>query len=1215
MLEGEGPEQHEGATPEAPAATQRDERLTVVGIGASAGGLPALQAFFSALPPDSGLAFVVVTHMDPQRESMLPDLLQKKTEMRVRQVHDQTLIEKDNVYVIAPGRRIRVTDSHLDTEPYDAPRGQRMPIDYFFRSLGEKHHQAVAVVLSGGGADGAAGVKTIKEDGGLLLVQDPEEAQHDSMPRAVIATGLADLVLPAGELAEKLAAFYRARPRVAPHADELSDGELDTLQRILTQVQLHTGYDFSQYKRTTLLRRIQRRMQLGGELSLEAYLRRLRNNAPEARALFNDLLVGVTNFFRDHAAWEILADKVIPRLFEGKGQGDSVRVWSIGCATGEEAYSLAILLLEHAEQLEGLPSRRPGIQVFASDLDNQSLTKAREGVYAEAIEADVSHQRLDRWFVKQGHYYRVRQELRDLVLFSNHSVLRDPPFARLDLVSCRNLLIYLNRDLQEDVFRTFHYAVQGEGYLFLGSAESAEMMHGLFQPVDKHHRIYHARPTPGERPIMPALPLRLAAERRHRAALEHTAPPSLLVNEQYQIVHLSESVGRYLLHPRGAPTSDVLKLVRPELQLELRSALAQAFEQMRAVLSGPVAVQFNGAPRPVMLAVRPRRTEEASLALVFFLEDESGEGWPHLEQAVVGDGDGIGPQNAVVQQLEMDNQRLRERLRATTEEYETSHEELKAANEELQSINEEYRSTTEELETSKEELQSVNEELQTVNSELKNKLQEVSRAHSDLENLMAATNIATLFLDRDLRIQRYTESTAELFNIMPGDHGRPLEHLTNRLNYDQLTADASRVLSHLTAIEREVQNRDGGWFLIQLRPYITVDDRIDGVVVSFVDISEMKQTEVALRTEKEFSEKIVGSIREGLLVLQPDLTVEFANEAFFNMFQVEPQQTIGAYIYDLGNGQWNLPELRTLLEEILPRENVFNGFRVAHTFEEVGHRVMLLNARRLDHVDRILLAIEDISHHESYERELLALNESLERRVVQRTEQVQQLASRLAMAEQSERARVAQMLHDDLQQQLYGIQLQMAFVREQAADMAGGQELLQEVDGAEGALQKAITAARHLSVELSPPILQGEGLADAIGWLASEMQERYRLRVHVDGNGSFEVDDLGRRVLLFHAVRELLFNCVKHAEVTEATVRLRNEEDAELGRVYRIDVEDDGVGFEAQKALDSGPTAAHRGLHDIRERLRFINGRLELRSQPGKGTRATIIAPPHEPST
>ncbi|MDT8307021.1 MAG: chemotaxis protein CheB [Anaerolineae bacterium] len=1364
-------------TPEAQPAGKEvaSKPLTVVGIGASAGGLAALQGFFDALPADTGMAFAVVTHMDPEKESLLPELLQRHTAMPVQEVGDLVPIEPNHVYVMPPGQRILVTDTHLDVEAFEEPRGQRMPIDHFFRTLASVHREGVAIVLSGGGTDGAVGVKAVKEEGGLLMVQHPDEAEHDSMPRAAIATGLADVVLPVAQLAQKLAAYRRNGARVPRDPQALTDEDLETVYRILTQVQVHTGHDFSQYKRSTILRRIQRRMQLHSFSTLDAYLDSLRHEPTESFALFNDLLIGVTNFFRDQEAWQTLAEMVIPRLFEGKSADEAVRVWSIGCATGEEAFSLGMLLLEHSATLELPRAVRPTVQVFASDLDEGALHKARDGVYPEAIEADVSPERLARFFVKEGHYYRVKQELRDIVLFSNHNVLRDPPFSRLDLISCRNLLIYLNRDLQENVFQIFHYALNPEHFLFLGSSESAEMVHGLFRTTDKSHRIYQARPWRGEYPRIPSLPLTVrlgsqqsrlsgTAARRypvgdgaaattgllHHTLLEESAPPSILVDDQHHVLHISETAGRYLLHPRGVVTDDLLKLVRPELQYELRTALLQVFTQDKSVLTPSIYVPLDGAAQRVILAVYPtsgeRSAEEGEngdstaekLALVFFLEDTSSaaagiDEADSLAPASAGEqSPPAGQRDALLSQLETEVQRLRERLQSTTEEYESSNEELKAANEELQSINEEYRSTTEELETSKEELQSVNEELQTVNAELKNKLEEIARANSDLENLIVSTDIATLFLDRELRIERYTPTTSELFNIMPGDRGRPIGHLTNRLHYDDLAEDAARVLQSLVPIEREVQDLGGRWLLARLRPYRSADNRIDGVVLTFVDITVLKSAEEALRREKEFSEKIVHTVREGMLALRPDLTVEFANEPFFEMFSVDRRETIGRLIYGVGNGQWDFPELRSLLEERLPQTNIVNDYRLEHVFEPIGRRVLLLNVRRMDEIERVLLAIEDITEREQYEEdlrqsearyrtlfesmdqgfcvievlfddgeavdyrfletnpafegqtglrnavgkqmrhleprhekhwfetygrialtgkperftnqakrlgnrwydvfafrigqpdehkvavlfnditkrkraeeELRQLNELLEERVEQRTKQVRELAGQLSMAEREERARIAQVLHDDLQQQLYSLQIQLEFLRAASNNEA----LLEEIAGLEQFLTAAMSTARQLSVDLSPPILEGEGLVEALKWLRAQMQERYQLHVRLDTKGSLPRPPSDLRVLLFQMVRELLFNVVKHAQVAEAQVTAQVVDDPEIGKAYRIDVVDKGVGIDPQLLAQPDTSSTGRGLLHMRERLRFIDGRLKLAALPGGGTRVTVLAP------
>ena len=620
--------------PEAKAPTEptnRPQPFTVVGIGASAGGLGALRDFFDALAPDTGMAFVVVTHLHPEHESYMAELLQKNTTMPTTQVVKKTEVLPNHVYVIPPNRSIIMENTHLDTAEFDEPHGRRTPIDHFFRSLAQGHSESVAVILSGGGTDGAVGVKDIKEQGGLIMVQDPSDAEYESMPRAAIDTGLADVVLPAAQLAKKLTEYIRHRPQLPHDAGQLTEQEAETLQRILAQIHARTGQDLNQYKRSTVLRRVERRMQLNGFLTLEPYLNFLRHNTNEVRAMFNDILIGVTNFFRDRESWAALEKKVIPALFEKKKQNDEIRVWSIGCATGEEAYSLAILLFEHADKLDF----RPQIHLFASDLDERSIMQAREGVYPAVIEADVSAARLERFFTREGEYYRINREIRDSVLFATHNLLRDPPFSRQDLLACRNVLIYLDRSVQDRVFDIFHYALHPEGYLFLGSSESAEYLPELFSLVDKQHRIYRAKSWVGEKPHIPIAPLTLkqrsrstrpdsvsylqmsqfleeapAVEERHRRALESYGPPSVLINEDYVILHVSETAGRFLLHPKGRITGDLLKLVRPELQLELRSTIFHAFEKAQATFSRPVAVQFNGQPHRVIIAVRPRLASE-----------------------------------------------------------------------------------------------------------------------------------------------------------------------------------------------------------------------------------------------------------------------------------------------------------------------------------------------------------------------------------------------------------------------------------------------------------------------------------------------------------------------------------------------------------------------------------------------------------------------------
>ena len=1205
-----------------------------MGIGASAGGLKALQSFFDALPADTGMAYVVITHLHPAYESHLPEILQSHTRMPVTQVIRQVDVERDHVYVIPPNRRMVMADSKLDVAEFNEPRGHRTPIDLFFRSLASSHPDAAAIVLSGSGTDGAVGIKAVKESGGLLMVQHPEEAEYDSMPRAAIATGLADVVLPAAQLAEKLVHYTRNQPQLPHNENELSTEEMETVQRILAQVHARTGHDFSQYKSSTILRRIERRMQLNGFTTLEAYLGYLRLNIPEATAMFNDILIGVTNFFRDVDAWQTLSEKVIPKLFEAKDIGNTIRAWTIGCATGEEAYTLAILFFEQAAKMD----IRPKIQIFASDLDENSILLAREGLYPSAIEADVSPERLERFFTREDDHYRVTRELRDAVLFTNHNVLRDPPFSRQDVISCRNLLIYLQRPLQDNVFNIFHYALRPGGYLFLGNSESAEGLHEMFKVIDKSYRIYQAKPWTTQRPHVPSIPLTIrrtersghhaselpyniaqytdepaALDEKHRKAIETYGPPSILIDENYAILHISETAGRYLFQPKGPITSDVIKLVRPELQLELRTALFQAFEKKKAAFSKPVSVQFNGHPQQVILSVRPRMESleqgrgSVKQALVIFLEDEFDEQAEHVIAAEATEVD-ERHSNTLVARLEGEIVRLREQLQITIEEYESSNEEMKAANEELQSINEEYRSATEELETSKEELQSINEELQTVNNEMKGKLDEISRGKDELQNLLGAMEIPTLFLDKELTIQRYTPSMQELFNIRPVDHNRPITHLTHRLLYKEFTEDAEQVIRSLMPVEREVQAEHGQWYMVRQRPYRTAENRIEGLVITFVDITKLKAAEQA---QREMAAKLEERVRIRTRELDDtNRRLSQARDLFSRLFHVNPIPTSisrledgtfidvnEAYLDFCGLTRQDIidhtseelklpldPEIRPGLVTRVQKEGVIRNLQLDIILPTGEPKTILTSLQNLNFggIDALIVAFSDITERVRTERE------------------VRTVASNMTSAEQAERTRIARILHDDLQQNIFAVKMQLSILRDSMEK--NGETSRVDLAQLDKWLADAIATTRQLSVDLSPPILQGEGLTEAVIWLGVQMKEQYDLDVSVHANGVHAVFDEDVRLLVFQTVRELLFNVVKHSETTKATVTFEQLDDE-----VNITVSDGGKGFETEKVLENWK--ARHGLLRMRDRLFLLGCNLKIQSTPNEGTRVTIEAP------
>jgi two-component system, chemotaxis family, CheB/CheR fusion protein len=979
----------------------------IVGIGASAGGVKALQALFEGIPSDTNAAFVVIVHLDPEHSSELSNILGACTKMPVAQVGAPTKLLPNHVYVIPPDRRLHITDHEISAAQFDEPRGRRAPIDLFFRSLADQHGDGFAIILTGAGADGAMGVRAVKAAGGIVLVQDPGEAEHASMPRSAIATGVADVVLPVRRLAERLVELLR-RADTVPGIEAPAGFDEEVLRQILAHVRARTGHDFSKYKRSTVLRRIARRMQVVGVDDLRRYYDALRDNGEEAQALLGDLLISVTAFFRDTEAFEALATKFIPALFDGKRASDPIRVWVPGCATGEEAYSIAILLLEEA----GRHQIWPTLQVFGSDLDARSLAIAREGRYPTAIEADVGEERLRRFFVREGDHYRVRRELRDIVLFAGHNVLKDPPFSRIDLISCRNLLIYLDREMQQQVCSTFHYALNPGSYLFLGSAETAENPPDLFEVMDRKLRIYKSTALADDKPrLLPRLlgsvgardtgpravaqptPSAMLGEAAmHRAAIERVAPPSIMVDREHRLVHLSDNAGRYL-QPSGGPLSgDAVDLVRPEFRFELRSALNRVFDNRQRTLSGPILVRFNGAPHRVYFQVAEAGGDdeaEPRNALILFIEGEAVD--PALAQP-----DGSPTDNEIVSRLRAELQLAHESLRTTREESEAANEELRAANEELQSINEEYRSTSEELETSKEELQSINEELQTVNSELKLKLDAVSRAHSDLQNLMAATDFGTLFLDTGLRIKRFTDPVTAIFPITPSDEGRPIADFAHLLDYDDLIKDARSVLAHLTPVRHEVHSRDDRWYDVRLRPYRTVDDKIDGVVATFVDVTDRLKVEQALRESEQLlrqEKRLVELSRDPIFIWEYDGTIVEWNLGSQELYGFTREEAIGQrknrLLSTIVPGS-SFDELRRQLLEA----GLWNG-EVRHRAKD-GRELTIETRIVLDTSGSRKLALEstrDITERRRWEQEQRLLLSELSHRVKNTLTVVQAIAS------------------------------------------------------------------------------------------------------------------------------------------------------------------------------------------------------------------------------
>ncbi len=896
----------------------------MVGIGASAGGLKAIQRLLDGLPNDTGLSLVIVMHLSPEHESNLAAILQRHTKMPVVQVKEAVAVQPDHVYVIPPNRHLAMNMGKLVLREAQQTPGRRVAIDLFFRTLAEHWGQrAVSITLSGGDGDGVIGVKHIKAQGGVTIAQEPTEAEHDSMPRSAISTGMIDWILPVEAMPAKLIEYVRNEQRMKlPPEDGPADSgpeeevppgnpviavktnaaeDESALQEALAFVHDRTGHDFAHYKRATVLRRIARRMQVNSLDTVPAYRDYLRAHPEEPSALLRDLLIGLTHFFRDLSAFTALEANV-PQLFAGKNGADQLRVWAPACSTGEEPYTIAILLTEYAAKLDHPPS----IQIFATDIDEEAITSARDGVYPHTIEADVSQERLRRFFSHYNRGYRAKKEIREMILFAPHDVLRDPPFSRLDLVTCRNFLIYLKPDAQHRLLDIFHFALRPGGLLFLGGSEHIDDGHTLFAPIDKKQRIHVRRTARRPAGVIVSIPLASAPRRSlpatvlprqivppvlnkfasaaglagtedqrarslselHFGLVERYAPPSVIVDENNHVLHVSEHAGAFLQFGGGEPSKNLLKLIHPALRIEVRTALFRAAQTNENITISNVAIELQGEPRTIDLHVRPAHDAGSSndYYLVLFEEKKASE-----ESSV--------PQlryEEAAPHLEQELEQMRAQLSATVEQYEASTEELKASNEELQAMNEE-------LETGREELQSVNEELTTVNAELKTSIEDLANSNSDLQNLIASTDIGTMFLNRELRITRFTPRVQELFNVIGSDIGRPLSDLTRTIDYDRLPEDAEQVLRDLVPLECEVRHESGQYFLVRIAPYRTVADKIDGVVLNFVNITKRREAEERLRASEARFRHSFEIHTVGILYFRTDGDSTDANDAFLQM--------------------------------------------------------------------------------------------------------------------------------------------------------------------------------------------------------------------------------------------------------------------------------------------------------------------------------------------
>ncbi|HVX64261.1 MAG TPA: chemotaxis protein CheB [Pirellulales bacterium] len=968
----------------------------IVGIGASAGGLEALTDFLQAMPPDSGMAFVIVSHLDPEHASALSELLARANAMPVLEVKDATAIEPGHVYVMPPNRDMTVSNRSLRLARRAETRGQHMPIDTFLQSLAaDCGSRSIGVILSGTGSDGTLGLKAIQEAAGLTFAQD-DSARFTGMPHSAIAAGVVDAALPPAEIAAELLRIARLPPAVALHEPPPAAGarQEGAFERILQLLSDATGVDFIHYKQSTLQRRVRRRMVLRRMDRLEDYLECLEEDPTELRMLFEEVLIPVTSFFREPETFEVLKTTILPHLMANRPPKATFRVWAPGCASGEEVYSLAICLLEYmAEAQQPVP-----IKVFGTDISERSIEAARAGVFGEGIVSEVSPRRLQRYFLKTSRGYEVSQQVRDACIFARHDLTKDPPFSQLDLVSCRNLLIYLGPVLQDRALPVLHYALHPGGILILGGSETVGRHGDLFELIDKKHKIYQRSSIPSRlsfeyEPRTPAVARTIrdigtdrgrgfvdAYREADRVVLARFAPSGVLVDENYHVIQYRGDVGPYLKPASGPPTTELLLMAREGLLADLRDTLARARQNDAPARAQGIRVKTNDHFAEIDLEAIPIFEPVSGLRyfiVLFAPRPAASEQPPRNRPGAEEESE----RDREIARLGRDLASTRSFLQSVIEQKESANEELRAANEEVVSANEELQSTNEELTTAKEELQATNEELTTVNDELQSRIRSTNQLADDLVNLIETTRIPIVVLGTDLCIRRFTPAAQDVMNLRPGDVGRPFTDLRSKIDVPRLEALAQEVIDTLEIKQLEVSDAAGAWYKLYIRPYKTLEHKVGGVVLMLIDIDALKRREQEIQESRDYAVNIVETVREPLLVLDGDLRVRTANRAFYESFGLSPADAQGRRIYELKNGVWNISALRTLLEEILPQNSHFEDFEVEHEFPGVGPRTMLLNAHRLmqgadKKAQLILLAIEDITvrkhaerlRHESEER-------------------------------------------------------------------------------------------------------------------------------------------------------------------------------------------------------------------------------------------------------
>ena len=958
----------------------KTNRFPVVGVGASAGGLEAFSQFLKRLPADTDMAFVFVQHQDPKHESALTHLLKKVSKLPVNEAENGMVVERNHVYVIPPNTNMTIERGFLRLNRRD-PQKPHLPIDFFFLSLAEySKEKAIGVILSGTASDGTLGLKAIKEADGITFVQDELTAKYDGMPRSAITAGVVDFVLPPERIAQEIARIG-THPFLKTEVDEASLAKTpDHLSSILHLIRKSTGVDFSQYKQTTVMRRITRRMLLQKMDDLKLYSDHLRLNPKEIAALYEDILINVTSFFRDPETFEILKSEIFPKLFKKTGPR-SIRIWVPGCSTGEEPYSIAISLIEY------LGDQSPGaqVQIFATDISEAAIEKARTGIFSYDIVNDVRSDRLRRFFVKTEHGYQVHKMIRDMCIFAKHNVAKDPPFSRLDLISCRNLLIYFGPHLQKRIIPVFHYGLNGSGYLLLGDTESIGGFADYFYPGDKRFKIFLKKPTPTRiqyeadhfstaprrdenilKPLHEPPTEKDVLKEGDRLILSRFAPASVIVNEDFQILQFRGRTGPYLEPSPGQASLNLLKMAKEGIVMELRSVFLQAKKENIPVQRRNILYQMDGQRRAVNLEIipfQPGHTSDRFFLILFDPVDVFNEKTTKGEQS--GDKKTLREKApGEVELLRSELAATKEYLQSIIEDQESTNEELRAANEEILSSNEELQSTNEEMETAKEELQSSNEELTTVNEELQIRNTELNIANNDVNNLISSTQIPIVMVGSDLRIRRFTPPAEKIMKLIASDVGRMITDISLEITPAKLEEWITDVIDNVRIKEVEVQDRSGCWYELVIRPYKTMDSKIEGAVLAMIDIDSLKKDVNEFQKYQHYCEAIVNTLEAPIVLLNDQLKVRMVSQSFYEQFKVSPDETINRDFYALGNGQWNIKELRQLLHQILPKRTVIANYPIEHAFDHIGERRFYINAQRIDltEINEHLILIEITKH-------------------------------------------------------------------------------------------------------------------------------------------------------------------------------------------------------------------------------------------------------------